>query len=59
MAYDDRAKIISKFVNDDSIRVLFFSSVGATGLNLSVANIIIFLVRSLSIAVNLLLIGCF
>jgi SNF2 family DNA or RNA helicase len=44
MNYDDRSKVIAKFVKDPLIRVLFFSSVGATGLNLSIANIVIFLV---------------
>jgi SNF2 family DNA or RNA helicase len=43
-SFDGRAKIIAKFVEDPSIRVLFFTSVGSVGLNLSVANIIIFLV---------------
>jgi hypothetical protein len=44
MGYEARAKITSKFTCDPSIRVLFFSSVGAIGLNLSVANIVVFLV---------------
>jgi TATA-binding protein-associated factor len=47
-SYDDRAKIVSKFVTGSSFRVLFFSSVGATGLNLSAANTVIFLVCPLS-----------
>ena len=44
MSYEARANITSKFTCDPSIRVLFFSSVGAIGLNLSVANIVVFLV---------------
>jgi len=43
MSYEARANITSKFTRDPSIRVLFFSSVGAIGLNLSVANIVVFL----------------
>jgi hypothetical protein len=44
ITYEARAKITSKFTSDPAIRVLFFSSVGAIGLNLSIANIVIFLV---------------
>ncbi|TFK19678.1 hypothetical protein FA15DRAFT_601103 [Coprinopsis marcescibilis] len=42
-SYDDRSKIITKFNLDPEPRVLIFSRVGSTGLNLSRANIIIFL----------------
>jgi hypothetical protein len=42
--YDQRAKAIKTFNEDPTIRVLFFSSVGATGLNLTVARVVIFLV---------------
>jgi SNF2 family DNA or RNA helicase len=43
-SFEDRAKIVDQFDNDPSIRVLFFTSVGSYGLNLSVANHVIFVV---------------
>jgi SNF2 family DNA or RNA helicase len=43
---DRRAKIVSQFIKDPCIRVLIFSSVGSSGLNLSRANTVIFLVRT-------------
>lgn len=43
-SYDARAKVLKTFDEDQSFRVLFFSSVGASGLNLSKASIVIFLV---------------
>ena len=44
--YAARAKIVKTFNTDPSIRVLFFTSVGATGLNLTMASVLIFLVRT-------------
>lgn len=46
MSYDNRAKVITKFNEDPTIRVLFFTSVGATGLNLTIASVVILLVRT-------------
>jgi len=43
--YKARAKMVDTFNNDPSIRVLFFTSVGASGLNLARASVVIFLVR--------------
>ncbi len=44
MPYDDRAKIVAEFQEPDVPRVLIFSNIGAAGLNLSIANTIIFMV---------------
>ena len=44
MSYEARAGVTLKFTSDPSIRILFFLSMGAIGLNLSIANIVIFLV---------------
>jgi hypothetical protein len=41
---DERSEIIKKFTNDPAQRVLLFSNVGAVGLNLTVANIVILFV---------------
>lgn len=43
-SYEDRAKILKTFDRDPTIRVSFFSSVGAVGVNLSRASVVIFLV---------------
>lgn len=40
-----RQSSIDTFKNDPATRVLIMSSVGAIGLNLSCANVVIFLVR--------------
>ncbi|TFK16514.1 hypothetical protein FA15DRAFT_742895 [Coprinopsis marcescibilis] len=42
-SYDSRAAVLKKFCNDPASRVLIFSKVGATGLNLTCASVIIFL----------------
>lgn len=42
--YDARIRILTTFDQDPEVRVLFFSSVGACGLNLSKASTVIFLV---------------
>ncbi|TFK17447.1 hypothetical protein FA15DRAFT_605046 [Coprinopsis marcescibilis] len=41
--YDQRAAVVNKFDNDPDSRVLIFSKVGSTGLNLTRASVIIFL----------------
>ena len=43
-SFEKRAKIVKQFNTDPTIRVLIFTSVGSSGLNLSVANHLIFLV---------------
>jgi SNF2 family DNA or RNA helicase len=45
--YNARAKMVNTFNTDPTIRVLFFTSVGASGLNLTKASVVIFLVRTL------------
>lgn len=44
-SFKNRAKIVEKFKNDPKCRILVISSVAGTGLNLTPANNIIFLVR--------------
>ncbi|KAJ3764543.1 P-loop containing nucleoside triphosphate hydrolase protein, partial [Lentinula raphanica] len=43
MSYDKRAQVVAEFYQLKSARVLVFSSVGTTGLNLTIADIVIFL----------------
>lgn len=43
-SFEQRAKIVTRFNNDSSARVLIISRVGSMGLNLTRASIIIFLV---------------
>jgi hypothetical protein len=45
-SYAARAKMVHTFNTDPSIRVLFITSVGASGLNLTKASVVIFLVRT-------------
>lgn len=47
MSFPQRAKVVKQFCVDDKICVLIMSSVGSIGLNLTVASVIIFLVRAL------------
>lgn len=42
---DERNEIVKKFNADPSARVLLFSNVGAVGLNLTVASVVILFVR--------------
>lgn len=42
--YEKRAETVTKFKTDPDCRVLLFSKVGTVGLNLSRANVVIFLV---------------
>jgi len=42
-----RADIVKKFARDPKSRVLIISSVGAVGLNLSCASVVIFTVRNI------------
>lgn len=44
LTYQQRAKIVAKFKADPTFRVLIFSKVGTVGLNLTEADILIFLV---------------
>jgi SNF2 family DNA or RNA helicase len=44
MRYDRRDEVVSKFHMSGNARVLLFSSVGAAGLNLSIADVVIFFV---------------
>jgi TATA-binding protein-associated factor len=44
MSFDVRNKIVLEFHKEEAPRVLIFSSVGSAGLNLSIANTIIFMV---------------
>jgi hypothetical protein len=46
MSYEKRAKVVSQFNNDLTYRVLFLSSVGSVGLNLTRANYLIYQVGS-------------
>lgn len=43
-SFNNRAKIVKRFREDPTYRVLIISSVGSTGLNLTVADTVIFLV---------------
>ena len=45
--FQQRAKIVQTFCKDSAYRVLILSLVGSNGLNLMVANIIIFLVKKI------------
>jgi SNF2 family DNA or RNA helicase len=45
-SFKQRASIVDKFNKDPNHRVLIFSKVGSTGLNLTRASIVIFLVRT-------------
>jgi SNF2 family DNA or RNA helicase len=47
MTFQQRASVVKKFCANPDIRVLIMSSVGSVGLNLTVASVIIFLVRFL------------
>ena len=49
MSYQQRAKVVAQFCSDPEYRVLIMSSVGSVGLNLTVAHVIIFVVRFLVI----------
>lgn len=45
MSYDQRDKVVEKFKVEDQHRVLIFTKIGTVGLNLTVANVLILLVR--------------
>ena len=45
MSYEKRDEVVSKFHMPGGPRVFLFSSVGSAGLNLSIADIVIFFVR--------------
>lgn len=45
MSYDQRARIVERFKQDAACRILIFTKVGTVGLNLTVADTIILLVR--------------
>lgn len=47
MSFDKRNKIIAKFHSPNSPRVLIFSSVGSAGLNLAIADVVIFFVSTI------------
>jgi SNF2 family DNA or RNA helicase len=47
MSFDKRTETVAKFYQPDSARVLIFSSVGSAGLNLSIADVVIFFVSVL------------
>jgi TATA-binding protein-associated factor len=47
MSFKKRDKIIADFHSPDSPRVLIFSSVGSAGLNLAIADVVIFFVRTI------------
>ena len=51
LSYQQRAKVVAQFCSNPEYRVLIMSSVGSVGLNLTIACIIIFLVRFLVILV--------
>ncbi|KAF9060091.1 hypothetical protein BDP27DRAFT_1370864, partial [Rhodocollybia butyracea] len=42
MSFDKRTETVAEFYKPDSARVLIFSSVGSAGLNLSIADVVIF-----------------
>lgn len=44
MAFDKRDETVSQFHTEGSPRVFIFSSVGSAGLNLSIADVVIFFV---------------
>jgi predicted helicase len=48
MAFHKRDEVVSKFHAPGSARVFIFSSVGSAGLNLSIADVVIFFVRRVS-----------
>jgi SNF2 family DNA or RNA helicase len=47
--YKKRDDIVQKFLGNGSPRVLIFSTVGSTGLNLSIADVVIFFVRTIAV----------
>ena len=44
MSYEKRDKVVAEFHTPGSPRVFIFSSVGSAGLNLSIADVVIFFV---------------
>jgi SNF2 family DNA or RNA helicase len=49
MAYSKRDEIVAQFHSSNSPRVLIFSKVGSAGLNLSIADRVIFFVNPFSL----------
>lgn len=47
MSYESRDKVVAQFHAPDKPRIFIFSSVGSAGLNLSIADVVIFFVRCL------------
>lgn len=45
MTYERRDAVVAKFHMPEQARVFIFSSVGSAGLNLSIADVVIFFVR--------------
>jgi SNF2 family DNA or RNA helicase len=45
LTYERRARVVESFKEDAKIQVLIFSKVGSVGLNLTVADVLIFLVN--------------
>ncbi len=52
MSFEKRNRVVSCFHEPNAPRVLIFSSVGSAGLNLSLAHIVIFLVRTRRVVIS-------
>jgi hypothetical protein len=52
MSFEKRNGVVSRFHEPDAPRVLIFSSVGSAGLNLSLAHVVIFLVRTRHVVIS-------
>jgi TATA-binding protein-associated factor len=46
MSFEKRAEIIAEFHAPQSPRVFIFSKIGSAGLNMSIADVVIFFVKS-------------
>jgi TATA-binding protein-associated factor len=46
MTFEKREQIIAQFCKPGGIRVLIFSRIGSAGLNLSIADVVIFFVNA-------------
>lgn len=52
MGYDKRDDVVAKFHASGGARVFIFSSVGSAGLNLSIADVVVFFVSSLPLSTS-------
>lgn len=53
LSFEKRAELVAKFHEPNSERVFIFSTVGSAGLNLAIADVVIFFVSGLSLDIYL------